>query len=229
MRPQSRPTGSSSTATRPWPSSVGRAPWPMASCSPPSRGSRDRGSPMYRSPTGLASQGVGRRGTAAALRGYDPGPGGPDPGVHPGPAPYLVAGGRRGLAHASEPGGGGTSAPGARQALPSARSREPGTELRAPPPTRSPHPRPPGGPEHGDSLQAWGAGHGVLLADGMGQVVARPARQASAEWRPRLPAIKSIRAVALLRRRHTDGNPRFREARRSEAWEVPLVEVRPQG
>ena len=80
----------------------------------------------------------------------------------------------------------------------------------------------------GDTLQARGHGERIFLTDADGFPVARLSKQGSADWLPQLPAIETIKIVALLRRRDTDGDPAFREHSRAETWEVPLVEVRLQ-
>ena len=65
----------------------------------------------------------------------------------------------------------------------------------------------------------------VLLIDSADVPVARLSAQACIDWLPRLDDILRIRVVALLRRSREDGSPRYRDGFRTQAWEVPLVEI----
>lgn len=93
--------------------------------------------------------------------------------------------------------------------------------------------RPPGDAIHariaalttGASLELRRDGDGVLLCDKGGLSVARLSRRSAAEWLPRLDSIETARAVAWLRRRREDGEPEYRDSRRCETWEHPLVEL----
>jgi ATP-dependent DNA helicase RecQ len=78
----------------------------------------------------------------------------------------------------------------------------------------------------GDLLQTRAEGTRVMLCDREGFSVARLSKDGSREWLPKLPQIEAVKVVALLRRRREDGNPDFRERYRSEAWELPLAEIR---
>ncbi len=81
----------------------------------------------------------------------------------------------------------------------------------------------------GDTLQAQAKDGWVLLCDDAGEPVARLSRRGSDTWLPRLPQIQAIRVVALLRRRHDDGGPGYLDLCRSDAWELPLVEIQFNG
>ena len=77
----------------------------------------------------------------------------------------------------------------------------------------------------GDTLQLRHSGESVLLCNDEGAPVGRLSRRAASEWQPRLSAIESVRVVALLQRRCTDGEADYRHTCRAEVWEYPLVEL----
>lgn len=77
----------------------------------------------------------------------------------------------------------------------------------------------------GDTVHLRPSGGSVLLCDDRNAPVGRLSRHAALEWLPRLTAIESVRVVALLQRRRTDGVGDFRDACRMDVWEYPLVEL----
>jgi ATP-dependent DNA helicase RecQ len=76
-----------------------------------------------------------------------------------------------------------------------------------------------------DVLQARASDDRILLCNDVGFRVARLSRRGSDEWLPKLARIESVKIVAMLLRRQSDGDPAFAEGCRSASWEVPLVEV----
>ena len=79
--------------------------------------------------------------------------------------------------------------------------------------------------EPGDSLTPRPAGDRIELQDPGGHLVAALSKSASSTWLPRLPQIIAIRVLAMIRRHSRDGGDDFRRHCRSDAWEVPWVEV----
>jgi superfamily II DNA helicase RecQ/superfamily I DNA/RNA helicase len=79
--------------------------------------------------------------------------------------------------------------------------------------------------EPGDPLTPRSAGDRIELQDPRGHVVAALSKSASNTWLPRLPKIISIRVLALIRRHSRDGGDEFHRNCRSDAWEIPWVEI----
>jgi len=67
--------------------------------------------------------------------------------------------------------------------------------------------------------------HGKLSLQAQGETIARLSRAAHAIWQERLPRIKRITVIALLKRHHEDGNVEYHGRSKVDEWEVPLVEV----
>lgn len=76
----------------------------------------------------------------------------------------------------------------------------------------------------GDRLCMQSSGDSVRICSDAG-AVARLSKRAATTWRERLDQIESVRIIAMLRRKRTDGDPSFRDACRCEDWEYPLVEL----
>jgi hypothetical protein len=67
---------------------------------------------------------------------------------------------------------------------------------------------------------------GIFLCDASGTAVARLSRQAEEAWRGRLPTVREVRVLALVRRGAAQDPESERRARYASAeWEVPWVEV----
>ncbi len=80
----------------------------------------------------------------------------------------------------------------------------------------------------GDELKLAPAGtEGLGLFDPSRNCLARLSRKAEAAWRDRLPAIRNIRVLAMVRRTSAqDPDPGQREHYRIGEWEIPLAEIR---
>lgn len=92
--------------------------------------------------------------------------------------------------------------------------------------------QPPGSPIHehlaalqpGITLTARADGSGVSLFDPSENRVARLSQSAAQTWLPRLPHLREVRVIGILRRTASDETETFRPQCRSERWEVPWVE-----
>ena len=80
--------------------------------------------------------------------------------------------------------------------------------------------------EPGDRLTLRREEAGVALFDFKGRKLIRLSRKAEAEWQERLPAVREVRVVAVIRRSAEQDEDSERRSRyRVAEWEVPLVEV----
>ena len=59
-----------------------------------------------------------------------------------------------------------------------------------------------------------------------GRAIAQLSREASANWRDELDSIKEARILGLVQWRTGDSAPEYRERLRTDAWEVPIMEIR---
>ncbi|MBI5552895.1 MAG: RecQ family ATP-dependent DNA helicase [Desulfobacterales bacterium] len=77
----------------------------------------------------------------------------------------------------------------------------------------------------GHRLHLAAAGSGVEVRDPENFPVARLSKEAAALWAPRLEDILEARVVAMLRWRADDASGDYRSLARTEAWEVPIIEI----
>ena len=80
--------------------------------------------------------------------------------------------------------------------------------------------------ECGDSLNLCCRGNHIYLVTAQNTVLARLSRTAKDTWRPRLPAIHSIRILAMVQRQAADVMEHaFQEQCKAAQWEIPICEI----
>ena len=77
----------------------------------------------------------------------------------------------------------------------------------------------------GHRLHLATAGSGVEVRDLENFPVARLSKEAAAQWSPKLADILEARVVAMLRWQADDAGGEYRSLARTEAWEVPIIEI----
>ncbi|MBI5896211.1 MAG: hypothetical protein HZB24_09495, partial [Desulfobacterales bacterium] len=77
----------------------------------------------------------------------------------------------------------------------------------------------------GHRLLLTAAGTGVEVRDLENFPIARLSKEAAAQWAPKLEDILEARVVAMLRWQADDAGPEFRNLARTDAWEVPVIEI----
>ena len=77
----------------------------------------------------------------------------------------------------------------------------------------------------GDTLFPQQRNDQVLLCDREGFAVARLSKRGMEVWLPRLGQIQTVRILAMIERRKSDGDQSFNIGNGVERWEIPLCEV----
>jgi ATP-dependent DNA helicase RecQ len=77
----------------------------------------------------------------------------------------------------------------------------------------------------GDPLRLERFGDSVAVLDATGNTVAQLSQKARERWRDALSAVESVRVFAIARRARKSTKDEFRDAIRTDEWEIPIVEV----
>lgn len=78
----------------------------------------------------------------------------------------------------------------------------------------------------GSRLRMQARGEHLELINDQGLALARLSKKAEEIWAGRLPRVREVRVVAMVRRQREEvAEPAFQAACRGERWQVPIVEV----